>query len=320
MAITIKESTPESCSAFRPTQLRIILVLLVLYQLSQIISINPSGVTRGAGDALIVPVPSQKTDTPKVEDQPVTSNVSTTPELLRTSTDEIKISNPNATTTWSKVRDECFSLNSDKWISGSIHSNNAANLTPELLDTLIEGPRNFLNLPSLFDQTICNEDSPLRTFSPPDLLGSFSQAALTGDWYHRLLYLAMHWKFHKPALEEHKLRKSCAKNDEENLNAFMDHHNIQSMDFECSDAKFVVIPVGSIGFGAYLNTVATAAITLALRTNRIPIFSSKSFFPWQKRKGKIDAWELAPTHCERKDLQCYFLPMSPCTVTNEELH
>ncbi len=99
----------------------------------------------------------------------------------------------------------------------------------------------------------------------------------------------------------------------------MDQHKIQAMDFECSEAKFVVITVANVGFGAYLNTMASMGILLALRTDRIPIFTSKSLFPWQRKKGDQDPWLLAPTHCERKDLQCYFLPMSPCTVTNEEL-
>eukprot|EP00531_Pseudo-nitzschia_arenysensis_P014992 CAMPEP_0116135838 /NCGR_PEP_ID=MMETSP0329-20121206/11406_1 /TAXON_ID=697910 /ORGANISM="Pseudo-nitzschia arenysensis, Strain B593" /LENGTH=677 /DNA_ID=CAMNT_0003630669 /DNA_START=75 /DNA_END=2108 /DNA_ORIENTATION=+ len=340
MPIRSNQSQPESNGTAKLVGL--IFAFAVFIQLLQITNLHPVTDVRlpdSVGELLIAPDPSQKNVPPKVEEQSVASSVLVTPDLLHASTEEIKISNPNAsteekkisnpnatteettisnpdaTTTWSKVRDECFPLNSDKWLSGTIASNNADNLTPELVDTLIEGPMNFLNLPSLFDQTMCHEDSPIRTFSSPDRLGSFSQAALTDDWYQRLLYLALHWKFHKPALEEHKLRKTCAKKDEANLNAFMNHHNIQSMDFECSDAKFIVIPMGRIGFGAYLNS----AITIALYTNRIPIFSSKSFFPFQKNRGKQDPWILSPKHCESKDLQCYFLPFSPCTVTIEEL-
>ena len=103
------------------------------------------------------------------------------------------------------------------------------------------------------------------------------------------------------------------------LQSFMDHHGIGTMDFECKDAQFVIIPVGSVGFGAFLNTQASLSILLALRTNRIPIFSSRSYFYWQKNKGDQDPWLLAPSNCSRKDMQCYFLPTTPCTVTNEEL-
>jgi hypothetical protein len=223
-------------------------------------------------------------------------------------------------TTFSSIRNECFAYNSDQWIRGNIFSNNDNGVTPGLLDDLLEGPENFRKLPNLFDQTICHRDSPLRDFSPKTLRGDTDRLASTEDWYHRFLYLALHWKFHRPALNEYRTRKRCAeKGETQSLQSFMEHNNIREMDFECRGEKYVVIPVGSIGFGAYLNTQASLCILLALRTNRIPIFSSKSFFPWQKRKGYQDPWLLAPSHCHRKDLQCYFLPVSPCTVTNEEL-
>ena len=229
----------------------------------------------------------------------------------------------------SSIRNECFAFNSDQWINGSIFSNNDDGITPGLLDTLIEGPKNLRKLPSLFDQTICHKDSPLRNFSPQTTTnpqndgGGMDRLASVEDWYQRFLYLALHWKFHRPALDEHRSRKSCASKDTETgtdlLQSFMDHQEIRHMDFECRGTKFVVIPMGSIGFGAFLNTMASLSILLALRTNRIPIFSSKSFFYWQKRKGNQDPWLLAPSHCGRKDMQCYFLPISPCTVTNEDL-
>ena len=148
--------------------------------------------------------------------------------------------------------------------------------------------------------------------------------ASTEAWYHRFLYLALHWKFHMPALTEHRSRKRCAGRDvasgKELLKSFMKHHEIGKLDFECRDAKFVVIPVGSIGFGAFLNTQASLSILLALHTNRIPVFTSKSFFSRQKRKGDIDPWLLAPSNSDRKDMQCYFLPLSACTITNKDLH
>ena len=241
----------------------------------------------------------------------VVSSISAAVAAASTAARENPKPTPNATL--SNVRTECFPSNSDQWISsGNIFSNNANGITPELLNVLLEGPRNFLKLPSVFAQTICHEGSPLRNFSPKNN----RLEASAEDWYHRFLYLSLHWRFHRPAFEEHQFRKRCAADD---LKLFMDQHNIQTMDFECPGEKFLVIPVGSIGFGAFLNTQASLSILLALRTNRIPIFTSKSFYYWQKRKGVQDPWLLAPKHCTRKDLQCYFLPISPCTVTNEEL-
>jgi len=216
------------------------------------------------------------------------------------------------TPTQDDIRKECFPLNSNDWIENDVYSNNDAGITRKYLETLMEGPKNFLSLQDLFDQTICHRDSPLRNFAAP------------GDWYQRFLYLALHWRFHQPALEEYRSRKACddfhikSKNERPFYN-FMEKHKIHHLDFECPGAKFVVIPTASTGFGNFLNTQASLSILLALNTNRIPIFSTKSFFPWQKRKGETDPWLLAPTECDRKDFQCYFLPLSPCTVTEADL-
>ena len=111
-----------------------------------------------------------------------TSIASSTLELPRESTTTTTLAYTNTTTTtaientmgkastqpdskltsaiWAKIRNECFGLNSDPWITGNIASNNAANITSELLDTLIEGPTNFLKLPSLFDQTFAARAAP----------------------------------------------------------------------------------------------------------------------------------------------------------------
>jgi hypothetical protein len=235
------------------------------------------------------------------------------------------------------VENSCFAYNSDKWLNTKIESNNDDGFTPELVEILLDGPSHFQKLPSLFDQTICHEDSPLRSFPQTKEQRQQQQnqqgrgilnedgidLASVEDWYQRFLYLALHWKFHRHALPEYQARKTCeekdAKDGNNNLQSFMKEHKIGLMDYECRDAKFVVAPVGSIGLGAFLNTQASLTILLALRTNRIPILSSRSFFPWQKEKARGDPWLLAPTNCSRKDMQCYFLPLSPCTVTEEDL-
>jgi len=237
------------------------------------------------------------------------------------------------------VRNSCFGSNSDEWIYGNIESNNDDGFTPDLVETLFEAPIHFQKLPSLFNETICHEDSPIRSFPQikeqrqkqqqqnQHARGVINEegvdVALIEDWYQRFLYLALHWKFHQPALQEYRARKTCAEKDVKDgtnyLQSFMMDHEIGQMDYECKDAKFVVIPIGSIGFGAYLNTMASLSILLALRTNRIPIFTVRSIFPWQKRKGERDPWLLAPNNCSRKDMQCYFLPISPCTITKEDL-
>ena len=84
--------------------------------------------------------------------------------------------------------------------------------------------------------------------------------------------------------------------------------------------------MASMGFGAVLNTQVLLGIMIALRTYRIPVFTSQqSFFPWQKKKrdpatGLYEKnWLLAPEHYARREPQCYFLPASPCALTQDKV-
>ena len=235
------------------------------------------------------------------------------------------------------IRTECFPFNSEAWIRGEIFSNNDEGVTPGLLEALMEAPQNLERLPSVFDQTLCHDDSPLRaSFGPDDddlpeeedggggeaATGTVESLSATEDWYQRFLYLALHRSFHRPALAEHRARRACAMNEDTagEYESFRRNHGIGDLDYECPGARYVVIPVASVGLGAFLNTQASLGLLVALRTHRIPVFSTRSFFPWQFQKGETtDPWLLAPARCSRRDLQCYFLPPSPCTVTTEDL-
>ncbi|KAL3915957.1 MAG: hypothetical protein SGILL_005400, partial [Bacillariaceae sp.] len=101
------------------------------------------------------------------------------------------------------------------------------------------------------------------------------------------------------------------------LQSFMQQHKIGDMDYECPDAKFIVSAIGHIGFGAFINTQVCMTILIALRTGRIPIFTAQSLYWWQR--GKTDPWLLAPTHCDAKNLQCYYMPMTPCALLVEDI-
>ncbi|KAL3917106.1 MAG: hypothetical protein SGILL_004867 [Bacillariaceae sp.] len=82
-------------------------------------------------------------------------------------------------------------------------------------------------------------------------------------------------------------------------------------EFQCPDAKFLVMNVSSLGFGAVLNTVVLFGILVSLRTDRVPIF-------W----GEEKPWLLAPRECPHgsQDFQCYFLPLSPCVPSKAEIY
>jgi len=63
---------------------------------------------------------------------------------------------------------------------------------------------------------------------------------------------------------------------------------------------------------------------LALRTDQIPVFTIQNYFPGRmhiRKRNKYHTypWYLAPSSCDRADYQCYFLPTSPCTITEEDM-
>ena len=108
-----------------------------------------------------------------------------------------------------------------------------------------------------------------------------------------------------------KTKEASGDNTVDPTRSFWDHHGIGALDFECPGAKFVLIPMASMGFGAMLNTQVLSGIMIAMRTHRIPVFTSQqSFFLCQKKKrdpatGKYKkTWLLAPSHCAHRDPQC----------------
>ena len=270
-----------------------------------------------------------------------------------------------------RIRTLCFPWNSERWLKGRKESNhdvdennNNSNeydrdgvpggFSQELIQTLIEGPLLFdtatatstpppaalvtvlsssSSFSSIFDETVCHKDSPMRTTIGVPRSRNDTLQFLTNveDWYHKLLYLGLYAQFHtEPAIEEYKGRYACSQNQNQNhkegLTRYMKKYQIRSFDYECPTSQFVVIPIGSIGFGAYLNTMAMFGILFALQTQRIPIFSTRGYFSWQKKQkdpetGEYwDPWLLSPHSCTpRRDLQCYFLPTSPCTVLVDDL-
>jgi hypothetical protein len=241
----------------------------------------------------------------------------------------------SSTTTPFSIQEECFPFNSNRWIQGRKDSNNDQSLTPELIETLLEAPRHFQKLSALFRQTICHDHSPLKNLQQQQQQQQQASSYTTSlymqqgaeEWYQRFFYLAMHWKFHQPALSEYQRRKDCWNNatlysptkqqQQQLLLDFQANHGIGNFDFECPESKFIVSPVGHIGFGAFINTQVCMTILIAIRTGRIPIFTIQSLYPWQK--GDTDPWLLAPTHCARKDLQCYYMSMTPCALLIEDI-
>lgn len=135
-------------------------------------------------------------------------------------------------------------------------------------------------------------------------------------WVTRFVYLSIHIHQHKPALlefmERNKKQQSNEKNDcHDYLN---DHYQAGTFDYECPSAKFLVVQLFENGIGANVRLAAVPAFMAGLAMNRIVLFISNS--P-SGPKFIRNPWTL--TSCTRYDYQCFFLPVSPCVLTYQEI-
>ncbi len=163
------------------------------------------------------------------------------------------------------------------------------------------------NIPMLLERTICHEHGRFRSLD-----WNASNDALIRDWELRLIYLALHRHFHEPAWKELKSRTSSNScNSQEHLER---NFGVQKYDYECQDAKFLVTSIATLGSGALLRLGAVPNILMGLASDRIPLFLARTGVgPQFLREG----WTQAS--CDRRNMQCVFLPVSPCVITNQDL-
>ena len=196
----------------------------------------------------------------------------------------------------------CFSLNSNSWVKGERLGNAPLETDEAATDLILD-----MNFPLLLEQTICHTKS--RFLDWPDTSSSssnddisFNLAAL------RLVYLAFYVHQHEPAWKEARHRqKYCTRND---LHQF----NIGNLDYECPEAKFLVVPLGEAGLGAIMRLTVVNALLAGMATGRVVMFVNNATVG---PRNVQQPWPHAS--CPRHDLQCFFLTPTPCVLTRREL-
>ena len=206
-------------------------------------------------------------------------------------------------------KSSCLSLNSKEWIQGPRRGNiNATYLNNDFLrQNIVDFPdilsepgkaRSVLSMSLAFNSSRFVDDSETGT-----------DAYSIRLWQSRLFYLAFHWHQHKFALEETKLRLNTDTCENE-----LGQHNIGNFDFQCKDAKFLLVGLSSNGLGVNVRSGIAVAMMLAMVTDRVLILVSGA--PQGPRHLKFK-WKLSS--CDRHDHQCFFTPLSPCVPTQEEI-
>lgn len=191
----------------------------------------------------------------------------------------------------------CFVHNSLEWLEKPRHGN---------LETLSFLEEDVLahdaTLPSiariLRQQSLCSEKSSFASLLRP---------VTVHQWTARLLFLIVHLHQHSPALTEARIR------NRPNCQQPKRKYQIGEYDYECPNAKFLVISFYRNGIGANVRLAAVPALMAGLATDRVVLFVDNApTGPTFLR----ESWMLAS--CQRKDAQCYFRPMSPCVLRHDE--
>lgn len=225
-----------------------------------------------------------------------------TPKLIPTEIKEIIID------TNSSVSFEVsgVSLNSMSWTKGNRISNIDSEDFDFVLSQILDTHKVLLNAPDiLLNRTVCHPKSQLRNPFRRTSWNVTDQVQVK-EWTLLLLYLAIHSFHHEPAREEALLRK---KNQQK-------QKDIGIYDYECPNAKFIITGIPNLGLGAALRMSAVNALLTGVGLNRVNLFLSNVN---STKVPEMLSEEFIRGGCSRGDLQCAFLPTSPCVVTLENV-
>ena len=217
---------------------------------------------------------------------------------------------------------ECYSLNSEGWLQGPRLGNNGELMDDDYVRRMIlEMPyvlKSYYDVTQpILSSTLCHTQSRFVNDTQYDA----QDEKTIRLWAVRLVYLALHYHQHHWALPEAKFRldssngsNSCTTPMESTNNHNSNNNTIGIFDYECPDAKFMIVPLKGHGLGANMRTTVVPALLVGLAANRVVVFVNNA------ETGNIDVrkpWPLAS--CNRRDHQCFFAPMTPCALTVEDI-
>ena len=207
--------------------------------------------------------------------------------------------------------------NSKRWLESPRHGNlrHDSLFTKELAQKMILDLENLLlseQRHTILGQSICHKDGRFRNDTSVGL--SFDDRTVR-LWTVRLVYYAMHYHQHRLAAPEAIERYRASENDSScSPETLLQKHNVSVFDYECPKAKFIIVPLGGNGLGANVRGAMVPAYLMGLTSNRIVLFVNNAPLGDEYLS---EPWILAS--CPRRDYQCFFMPNSPCTLTDDEI-
>lgn len=218
--------------------------------------------------------------------------------------------------TWTTPVKNCG--NSQRWLKSQRHGNlrHDALFTKELAQTMILDLENLLiseHRHAILGQSICHKDGRFRNDTTSAEL-SFDDRTVR-LWTVRLVYYAMHYHQHRLAVPEAIERYRASESDSScSPETLLQNHNVSVFDYECPNAKFIIVSLGGNGLGSNVRGAMVPAYLMGLTANRIVHFVNNARLG---DENLSEPWILAS--CPRRDYQCFFMPNSPCTLTDDEI-
>jgi hypothetical protein len=211
--------------------------------------------------------------------------------------------------------------NSQKWLDGPRFGNiHESRMTSDFVKKLIfDAPTPsllaFNDSEHLLNLSICPSDSNFVNSQP-----SNEPTRYIASMAMRLMYLAIHEHQHKPARAEAIARGLMMQKSDVNINqtipSVQNQNVVGPFDFECDpETKYIVASIPSRrGFGSNFRGFGIEPIMLGIMMDRVALYmNSLEFGPTSLR------WDFFYSNCPRKDMQCMFMPLSPCVLTHEDI-
>jgi hypothetical protein len=208
--------------------------------------------------------------------------------------------------------------NSMQWLQGPRQGNlhDDPYLTDDLVQTMILDTdkmlQNDMDVSVILGQTICHPQSRFLNITQP--LADQWDKRTVRVWAVKLIYLAMHYHQHRHAKVEAAARYSRDGSQCPSADKLSKDYDVGIFDYECPDAKYIVMPLSGNGLGANVRGGMVVALLMGLISDRVVIFVNNAK---EGNRYMRMPWSLAS--CPRKDYQCFFWATTPCTPTDADL-
>lgn len=207
----------------------------------------------------------------------------------------------------------CVAFNSEEWLRSSRVHNLNESLPSAFIRNMTLGfhPKTISDFRTFLEQSLADSESRFLALSD---FHDIAQLDLKTArlWAVRLVYLSIMYHQHKPAMPEAKVREEYDVGNE--CQSELQKYGVGNFDFECPATKYIIGGLTNNGLGSNVRAATTTMLMAGLITNRTTLILQNGK---EGPKFLQKHWKLAS--CERHDFECFFLPLTPCVPTWQDV-